>query len=228
MLEVVTVEPKAPPKLSVIWLHGLGADAHDFEPAVPYLNIPQRCPVRFVFPNAPEKSVTINMDMRMRAWYDIISPTIGTGPEDQRGIEESCKHVIELIQHELKNGMSSEQIVLAGFSQGGAIALYTGIRHPDPLAGILALSTYLPVANLTKTERHEANREIPILYLHGTLDPVIPFGIAEWSRKQLANLNYNVESKNYQVPHSVSAEELQDIGVWITKRCDAANRNSSY
>ena len=132
-----------------------------------------------------------------------------------------------MIQHELKNGMSSEQIVLAGFSQGGAIALYTGIRHPDPLAGILALSTYLPVANLTETERHEANREIPILYLHGTLDPVIPFGVAEWSRKQLANLNYNVESKNYQVPHSVSAEELQDIGVWLTKQCDAANRNSS-
>ena len=226
MLEVITVEPKAPPKFSVIWLHGLGADAHDFEPAVPYLNIPQRCPVRFVFPNAPKKSVTINMGMRMRAWYDIISPTIGTGPEDQRGIEESCNHVTELIQHELKNGMSSEQIVLAGFSQGGAIALYTGVRHPDPLAGILALSTYLPVANLTKTERHEANRKIPILYLHGTLDPVIPFGVAEWSRQQLTNLGYNIESKNYQIPHSVSAEELQDVGDWLTNRCDTANRNS--
>ena len=102
MLEVVTVEPKAPPKLSVIWLHGLGADAHDFLPAVPYLNIPQRCPVRCVFPNASEKSVKINMGMRMRAWYDITSPTIGTGPEDQRGIEELCDHVIALIEHELK------------------------------------------------------------------------------------------------------------------------------
>ena len=145
MLDVVTIQPNGAPQLSVIWLHGLGADAHDFEPIVPHLNIPANFSVRFVFPNAPVQPVTINMGMSMRAWYDIISPVIGAGPEDADGIRQSSLELEKLIEHEIAQGMNSDQIVLAGFSQGGAVALFTGLRYPKRLSGILALSTYLPL-----------------------------------------------------------------------------------
>ncbi len=222
MLEVLTIQPAQPAVLTVIWLHGLGADGHDFEPIVPHLGIPDQYPVRFIFPHAPVRSVTVNMGMQMRAWYDIINPVIGVGMEDRTGIRESCEQVGVLIEHELSAGMRSDQIVLAGFSQGGAIALSAGLCYPKRLSGILALSTYLPLADTFRTERHPINQETPILYLHGSFDPVIALAVADVSREHLRGLEYHVESKDYPIPHSVSAEEIADIGHWLTQRCETA------
>ncbi len=219
MLEVITIEPDNPPELSVIWLHGLGADGHDFEPVVPYLNIPDSHPVRFVFPHAPVQSVTINMGMKMRAWYDIANPVIGVGSEDEVGIRRSGKELDVLIEHEISKGMEASQVVLAGFSQGGAIALFTALRYPARLSGVLAISTYLPLADTLETEKHAANSDILILSLHGDFDPVISPLIAEQSRQRLREAGYLVESRNYPVPHSLSADEIIDIGNWLTQRC---------
>ena len=221
MLDVVTIQPNGTPQLSVIWLHGLGADAHDFEPIVPHLNIPANFSVRFVFPNAPVQPVTINMGMSMRAWYDIISPVIGAGHEDADGIRKSSLELEQLIDHEIAQGMNSDQIVLAGFSQGGAVALFTGLRYPKRLSGILALSTYLPLQKVVTEERSEANEDIPILSLHGDFDPVISIAVAEQYRSKLSELGYSFESKNYPAPHSVTAEEVVNIGNWLTQRCQA-------
>ena len=223
MLEVVTLQPVTSPRLSVIWLHGLGADGHDFEPIVPHLNIPSRYPVRFVFPHAPVRSVTINMGMKMRAWYDITNPVIGTGAEDTAGIRQSSEEVEELIEQEISSGLNAGQVVLAGFSQGGAIALFTALRYRASLAGVLAISTYLPSVDVLENERNTANFNIPILSLHGEFDPVISPMIAEQSRQKLQELGYRVESRNYPVPHSLSADEVSDIGIWLTKRCKNIN-----
>ncbi|MDE0308623.1 MAG: dienelactone hydrolase family protein [Acidiferrobacterales bacterium] len=219
MLDAVTIEPKNPPILSVIWLHGLGADGHDFEPIVPHLNIPQSCPVRFIFPHAPIQSVTINLGMKMRAWYDILNPIVGAGLEDEKGIRHSGEQVQAMIGQELSKGMDANQVVLAGFSQGGAIALFTAIRYPARLSGVLAISTYLPLADAVESERHAANSDVPILSLHGDFDPVISPTIAEQSRDKLKQLGYNVETRNYPIPHSVSADEIADIGNWLVQRC---------
>lgn len=219
MLDVVTIEPTQKPKLSVIWLHGLGADGHDFEPIVPHLNIPDSCPVRFVFPHAPIQSVTINMGMKMRAWYDIANPVIAMGIEDNVGIKRSVKEVEGLIAQEISKGMDVCQVVLAGFSQGGAIALFTALRYPARLSGVLAISTYLPLADVLEMERHAANFDLPILSLHGDFDPVIAPVIAEQSRQKLRDLGYCIESRNYPIPHSLSSEEITDIGNWLIERC---------
>ncbi len=219
MLDVITIEPTNPPILSVIWLHGLGADGHDFEPVVPHLNIPDSYPVRFVFPHAPIQSVTVNMGMKMRAWYDIVNPVIGMGSEDDVGIRRSGKEVEALIEQEISKGMESNQVVLAGFSQGGAIALFTALRYPERLSGVLAISTYLPLPDTLNTERQVTNSDIPILSLHGDFDPVISPMIAEQSRQKLRELGYCVESRNYPIPHSLSADEITDIGNWLTQRC---------
>lgn len=222
VLETLEINPKQEPKLSVIWLHGLGADGHDFEGIVPFLGIPPSCPIRFIFPHAPYRSVTINMGMRMRAWYDILNPAIGSPIEDQAGIEQSAALVTELITRENERGIETRHIVLAGFSQGGAIALYLGLRYAEPLAGILALSTYLPLQSTTRSQLTEANRNTPILYLHGLLDPVIPIATAEQSRQHLLDCGYHVESKDYPIPHSVSEEEITVIGEWLTARCTSS------
>lgn len=219
MLDVITIEPMNPPILSVIWLHGLGADGHDFEPVVPHLNIPDSYPVRFVFPHAPIQSVTINMGMKMRAWYDIVNPVIGMGSEDDVGIRQSGKEVEALIEQEISKGMDANQVVLAGFSQGGAIALFTALRYPRRLSGVLAISTYLPLSDTLETERNAANSDVPILSLHGDFDPVISPVMAEQSRQKLKDLGYSVESRNYPIPHSLSADEIADIGQWLTQRC---------
>ncbi len=219
MLDVITIEPTNRPKLTVIWLHGLGADGHDFEPIVPHLNIPESCPVRFVFPHAPIQSVTINMGMKMRAWYDIVNPVIGMGLEDSVGIRRSSEELEALIEREISNGMDANQVVVAGFSQGGAIALFTTLRYPARLSGVLAISTYLPLADTLEMERHGANSDVPILSLHGDFDPVISPAIADQSRQKLRELGYCVESRNYPVPHSLAAEEIADIGNWLTQRC---------
>ena len=219
MLETLEVNPKQQPRMSVIWLHGLGADGHDFEGVVPYLDIPESCPVRFIFPHAPHRAVTINMGMRMRAWYDILNPAIGSPVEDETGIKESAVLVTELIKRENERGIETAQIVLAGFSQGGAIALYLGLRYTEQLAGIMALSTYLPLQESTPSQLAEANRNTPILYLHGLMDPVIPITTAEQSRQVLHDAGYDVDARDYPIPHSVSPEEIAVIGKWLTARC---------
>jgi phospholipase/carboxylesterase len=196
----------------VIWLHGLGADGHDFEPIVPELGL--ELPVRFVFPHAPVRPVTINGGMAMRAWYDIMGFD-RNAKEDAAGIRASAAAVTELIDHEIGRGIPAERIALAGFSQGGAIALHTALREPRALAGVLALSTYLPLANTLASERSAANAEIPIFMAHGTQDSVLPLALGESSRRALETLGYAVDWHAYPMPHSVCLEEIGAIGAWL-------------
>jgi len=210
----VEIETGKNPQASVIWLHGLGADGNDFAPIVPELRLPQAA-IRFVFPHAPVQPVTINGGMRMRAWYDITDGAIRR--EDERGVRASQVLIETLIGREKERGTKSERLVLAGFSQGGAIALQTGLRHPERIAGIMALSTYVPVAEKLSAEASAANRHVPIFMAHGTYDPVIPLDRAEQSRGLLESLGYPVEWREYGMPHSVCPEELADIGAWLGK-----------
>lgn len=213
--EAIEIETGPAPDAAVIWLHGLGADGHDFEPVVPELRLPQRLAVRFVFPHAPVRPVTINMGMPMRAWYDILQ--LGGGTEDDAGIRASQALVEGLIEREKSRGVQARRIVLAGFSQGGAIALQTGLRHPERLGGILALSTYLPLAATLAAERDTANRSLPVFMAHGTLDPMIPIARARASRAALEALGYAVEWQEYAMPHSVCGEEIADIAGWLVR-----------
>jgi phospholipase/carboxylesterase len=211
-LETIDIETGREPHAAVIWLHGLGADGHDFEPIVPELGMPAAAPgVRFVFPHAPLQPVTINGGAVMRAWYDVT----GDGRQDTAGIRASQVRLEELIARERARGVAASSIVLAGFSQGGAIALQAGLRHPERLAGILALSTYLPLPDTLAQEASEANRDLPIFMAHGTQDPLIPLSWAKRSRDQLAALGYTVEWREYPMPHSVCAEEIEDVGRWL-------------
>ena len=196
----------------MIWLHGLGADGHDFEPIVPEL--PLARPVRYVFPHAPVRPVTINNGMRMRAWYDILQ--FGGGTEDEAGIRASQQLMESLIGDERKKGIKPEGIVLAGFSQGGAIALQSALRHAQRLAGVLALSTYLPLA-AKLNEAHAANRGTPIFMAHGVYDDIIPLRRAEQSRDLLKQAGYDVEWHTYPMPHSVSPEEIHDIAQFLRR-----------
>jgi phospholipase/carboxylesterase len=213
--EAIEIETGPAPDAAVIWLHGLGADGYDFEPVVPELRLPPRLSVRFVFPHAPVRPVTINMGMRMRAWYDILQ--LGGGTEDDAGIRASQALVEGLIEREKNRGVQARRIVLAGFSQGGAIALQTGLRHPEPLGGILALSTYLPLAATVAAERGAANRNLPVFMAHGTLDPMIPIARAHASRAALEALGYAVQWQEYAMPHSVCGEEIADIAAWLVR-----------
>ncbi len=199
----------------MIWLHGLGADGHDFEPIVPELGLPASKPVRFIFPNAPQRPVTINMGMRMRAWYDILQ--LGGGAEDEAGIRSSQGSVDELIAREAKRGIPHNKIVLAGFSQGGAIVLQTALRHPERLAGVMALSTYLPLAMKLKDEREAKNNALPIFMAHGQYDNMIPIDRALRSRDALLALGYPLEWRDYPMPHSVCPEEIADIAAFLLR-----------
>ena len=210
------IEPREKAGASVIWLHGLGADAHDFEPIVPELGEELRSRVRFVFPFAPHRSVTINGGMVMRAWYDI-SDTDLTRRADEDGVRASAAILSDLVDAELQSGVRPGGIVLAGFSQGGAIALHAGLRYPQPLAGILALSSYLPLRDATRREASEANRKVPIFMAHGSQDPVVPLSTSESSREFLTGLGYVVETHTYPMPHSVCAEEVRDIRDWLSR-----------
>jgi phospholipase/carboxylesterase len=212
LLDAIEITTGEPPSLAVIWLHGLGADGHDFEPIVPELGL--RIPVRFVFPHAPVRPVTINGGMAMRAWYDILGFD-RQAAEDAGGIRASAAAVTALIDRELARGMASDRIVLAGFSQGGAIALHTALREPRPLAGVLALSTYLPLAATLAAERSAANSGLPIFMAHGTADTVLPLTLAESARRTLGALGYEVEWHAYPMPHSVCMEEVSAIGAWL-------------
>ena len=212
LLETLEIETGPSPRAAVIWLHGLGADGHDFEPIVPELGLPAAAPgVRFIFPHAPHQAVTINGGAVMRAWYDVT----GDGRQDAAGIRASQVRVEALIARERARGIATRSIVLAGFSQGGAIALQTGLRHPERLAGILALSAYLLLPDTLAQEASEANRDAPIFMSHGTQDPVIPLSWATRSRDHLVALGYAVEWRQYPMPHSVCAEEIADIARWF-------------
>jgi len=213
MLDAIEITTGDAPTLSVLWLHGLGADGHDFEPIVPELRL--RSPVRFVFPHAPLRRVTINGGMAMRAWYDILGFD-RHAREDAAGIRASAAAVTELIDREVERGIPAERIVLAGFSQGGAVALHTALREPRPLAGVMALSTYLPLAPLLAAERSAANAGIPIFMAHGTSDQVLPMSLAESSRRALGALGYAVDWHSYSMQHSVCAEEVSAIAAWLT------------
>lgn len=214
-LEKITKETKTPAVASVIWLHGLGADGHDFADIVPQLNLPENLPIRFVFPHAPVRSITINGNMRMRAWYDIYNLS-SLDKEDETGILQSEKLVHSLIAEEIANGIPSQRIILAGFSQGGAVALFTGLRYAQPLGGIMALSTYLPLAQQAQAF-NPANQHTPIFIAHGRFDPVLPFVAGEKSEQFLKKLNYAVEWHEYPMEHQVCYEEINDISRWLIK-----------
>lgn len=214
MLETVAIDPDRNHRASVIWLHGLGADGNDFVPIVPELQLPGSLGVRFVFPHAPVRPVTINGGMPMRAWYDIT----GLGPgsaEDESGIRDSAEAVEELIAAEKKRGVPASRLVLAGFSQGGAIALHTALRHPERVAGVMGLSTYLPLRDRLAAEAGDANREIPVFLAHGSLDPMLPQQLGEMSRDALQDQGYRVSWHSYPMQHQVCLEEIRDIGAWL-------------
>ena len=209
-MDAVEIETGSPPQAAVIWLHGLGADGHDFEPIVPELRLGKA--IRFVFPHAPIQPVTINQGMRMRAWYDIYQ--FGSGREDLEGIRASQKLIEKLIEEQ---PVPPEKVVLAGFSQGGAIVLQTALRYPKKLAGVMALSTYLPLSPTLAAERNAANAQLPIFMAHGQYDDIIPIRRAQDSRDLLKQLQFPVEWHEYPMPHSVCGEEVQDISAWLAK-----------
>ncbi len=203
------------PTHTVIWLHGLGADGNDFVPVVDELEKRAIDNCRFVFPHAPMRAVTINGGMSMRAWYDITSLDFDQREQDAAGTAESKELVESLINRENTRGISTDKIVLAGFSQGGAIALHTALRLPDQLAGVMALSTYLPMADTLAAERHPANQQTPIFMAHGSHDEVIALRYAQASKETLEKHNYNVGWKTYPMGHSLSMEEIIDIAGWL-------------
>ena len=218
LLEVIEVDTGPAPALTVVWLHGLGADGHDFEPIVAELALP--FPVRFVLPHAPIRPVTINGGMRMRAWFDIVDFR-PAGREDRAGIQASAAAVTALIDREIAAGQKPERIVVAGFSQGGAIALYLALREPRTLAGAIGLSTYLPLADTLALEPDTANRRLAIFLAHGSADPVIPFAFGDQSRERLAAAGYDLEWHAYPMAHAVCLEELADLAVWLQRRVPA-------
>ncbi len=213
ILPAVEVETQPQPDAAVIWLHGLGADGDDFVPVVQQLQLPPRA-IRFVFPHAPLQPVTINDGYVMRAWYDIGYQDL-TLREDEHGVRESQHAIERLIEREQARGIEPGSIVLAGFSQGGAIALQTGLRHAQRLAGILALSTYQPLPERSEQERADANREVPIFMAHGIEDPIVPLKLAQASCSRLLTMGYPVEWHEYAMQHSVCMEELAHIGAWL-------------
>lgn len=212
-LEKLIIEPAGPATASVIWLHGLGADGHDFEPLVPELGLVERG-VRFILPHAPELPVTVNGGHVMPAWYDIRWPDLRRDA-DEAGIRASVAAVVDLIQIEIDRGVAPERIVLAGFSQGGAIVLHAGLTYPQRLGGILALSTYLALPEAVAMELQPANRATPIFMGHGSEDPIAPIAVAQASRDQLVTLGCKVEFNSYRMPHSVCMEEVADIRAWL-------------
>ncbi|HAS52330.1 MAG TPA: carboxylesterase [Gammaproteobacteria bacterium] len=215
-LTTVEIDPTGPVRSSVIWMHGLGADAHDFESIVPELRLPAELGVRFVFPNAPVRPVTINGGMRMRAWYDVLSMDLPR-QEDPEGVYASEQALAAVLEREKQRGIPAERLVLAGFSQGGAMALHTGLRYPERLAGVLALSCYLPLASQFNSERQSANQTTPVFITHGDYDAVIPMHYGQQSAEALKTLGYPVEWSNYSMGHEVCWEEIRDISAWLQR-----------
>ncbi len=200
----------------MIWLHGLGADGHDFAPIVAELGMPPGTPTRFIFPHAPELPVTLNLGQTMPAWYDLYSFDFD-GPDDEAGLKRSQADVERFIDREIGRGVPANRIVLAGFSQGGALAVYTGARCERPLAGLMLLSTYLPMAGALVAEANPANRDIPIFIAHGRQDDMIPIDYARASRDALRLAGHPVEWREYDMPHATCSDEVDDIGDWLRR-----------
>jgi len=213
-LERITVEPKSPATSCVIWLHGLGDSGAGFAPIVPVLGLPDKHSIRFVFPHAPEQAVTINQGYVMRSWYDIKSMDLHNRA-DMEGVLISEKSVQSLIQEQIDSGIPSKSIVLAGFSQGGVLSLFTGLRFSQPLAGILALSCYLPTADKLPEHCHDANASTPVLQNHGERDDVVPMSAGKMANELLTDAGYNVTWQSYMMEHSVLPEQLADISTWL-------------
>lgn len=213
-LECIEIETGPNPERAIIWLHGLGADGNDFAPVVPELQLQDFPAIRFVFPHAPIQPVSINNGMSMRAWYDIYTPDL-VQREDEAGLRKSESAVRALIAQENVRGIPTERIVLAGFSQGCAMTLQTGLRLDEKLAGMIGLSGYLPLMDKAETERHPANQDTPIFLAHGTMDPVVAIERGQASREMLVNMGYSVEWKTYPMPHSVCLEEIRDVAAFL-------------
>lgn len=219
LLEAIEIETGPDPAASVIWMHGLGADGNDFAPVVRELGLAGTPAVRFIFPHAPMRPVTINNGYVMRAWYDVTFGDLEgrSRHADEKGVRESQSAIEKLVEKETRRGIAAGRIVLAGFSQGGAMALHTGLRHAERLAGVMALSTYLPLADSFAQEATPANARTPIFMAHGTYDPVVPFTMGSSSREFLQQVGYDVEWHEYPMQHSVCLEEIQDIGAWLNR-----------
>ncbi|HRQ63531.1 MAG TPA: alpha/beta hydrolase fold domain-containing protein [Xanthomonadaceae bacterium] len=222
LLDCVQVDTGTDPRWTVLWLHGLGADGHDFEPIVPELVRPAWPALRFLFPHAPVRPVTINGGMRMRAWYDITGMEIAQR-QDEAGIRGSLIQVEALIAREAARGVAASRVILAGFSQGGAIALACAVRRQEPLAGMVGLSCYLPLGAHTAAEASTESRATPAFLGHGWQDPVVPQVLGERSRDFLTQLGYDVTWRSYGMPHSVCAEEIHDLADWLEKRFQSAD-----
>jgi phospholipase/carboxylesterase len=217
-LPTVEINPTASPVAVVIWLHGLGADGHDFEPIVPQLHLPADLPVRFVFPHAPEMAVTAFGGQRARAWFDF-NPG---GGADLPGLRKSVSQIDDLIQDEIDNGMPAERILLAGFSQGGVLALQTALYYPKQLAGILALSTFLVDSNDLGSDKSEVNAQIPILMCHGQQDMVLPIALGKSAFTTLDNAGYSIKWQEYPMGHEVCLEEIREISLWLQTVLESA------
>ena len=222
-LEHIALETGKNPQYSIIWLHGLGADGQDFVPIAEDMQLPLT--VRYIFPHAPRRPVTINGGFVMRAWYDIANNDLSTGlrtgidsQQDETGIRASQADVEALIEQEVERGINPAHIFLAGFSQGGAIALHTALRQNMPLAGVLALSTYLPLASRAQTESTQSSRQTPIFMAHGKYDPIVPYALGLASGEHLKSLGYKVEWHEYPMQHSVTEQEVRDIERWISEK----------
>ena len=217
MLSSLKIDPPDAIKKCIIWLHGLGADGSDFAPVVPELRLPHAMGIRFIFPHAPIMPITINNGYEMRAWYNIAALTIN-GIIDEAGIAKSIAAIETLIEKEESRGIASTDIILAGFSQGAVMALATGLHYTKPLAGIIALSGYLPFATLTSPQASEANQSIPIFIGHGSDDSVVPYALGKAAYAALKQANFPVSWHSYAMAHSVCAEEIKDISQWIQTR----------
>jgi phospholipase/carboxylesterase len=215
-LQTLEVETGANPGASLIVLHGLGADGHDFEPLAQQMDLSALGPVRWIFPHAPVRPVTINGGHRMRAWYDLLGTEL-LRREDEPGLRASLKEVLALVARERARGVPARRIVLAGFSQGCAMALLAALRCEERLAGVAGMSGYLPLAQLTAAERHGANQDLPVFLAHGQLDPVVPMAAGVGSRELLRSLGHEVEWHEYPIEHTVSVEELEALRAWMLK-----------
>lgn len=222
MTEITLLEAETGPhpSVAVIWMHGLGADGSDFEPIVPELNLPQTPAVRFVFPNAPYRPVTCNGGYVMRAWYDIISLEPNSREIDEDGLLESRAIVRQLIAREAGHGIPSHRVFLAGFSQGGAVAYLTALTHPEPLAGVIALSTYIPSPDLITGNLSSENRRIPLFVAHGMDDDVVSLGLGMQAFELVKNQGLTPEWHTYDMPHAICPEEIHDIGAWLKDRLE--------
>ena len=215
-IDFIEVSTNKAPDSCVIWLHGLGADGHDFENIVSELKLPQHLGVRFIFPHAPIQPVSINGGYPMRSWFDILGLD-ESATQDEPGIRKSQYSLEHLIEKMIATGIQSERIIIGGFSQGGALALHTALRFSKKLAGVIGLSTYLPIANFLETERSPLNATTPIFLAHGTQDTVLPYEFGRVSFNILQSLGYKISWHDYTIPHTVSAEEVYDLSDWIQR-----------